>query len=82
MGGQYPPLDREQVESILKKLEFYIKRQNSSSHAQWEGFVKGKRRIVTVDSLKSKKEKFAAFILKKMIEQSGLSKNEFYSYLD
>jgi predicted RNA binding protein YcfA (HicA-like mRNA interferase family) len=82
MGGQYPPLDREQIENILKKLEFSLKRQNSTSHAQWEGFVKKKRRIVTVDFLKSKKEKFGPFLLKKMIEQSGLSKKEFYSYLE
>jgi predicted RNA binding protein YcfA (HicA-like mRNA interferase family) len=81
MGGQYPPLDREQVENILKKLNFSLKRQKSTSHAQWEGHVKGERRIVTVDTEKSKKEKYGRFLLNKMIQQSGLSKKEFYSYL-
>ena len=80
MGKRYPPLDREQVEGILIALEFSIKRQKSS-HAQWEGYVKEKRRIVTVDHLKSKKEKYGPTLLRKMIEQMGLSKDEFYSYL-
>jgi predicted RNA binding protein YcfA (HicA-like mRNA interferase family) len=80
MGKTYPPLDREQVEVILDKIGFSIKRQRAS-HAQWEGYVKGKRRIVTVDHLKSKKEKYGPTLLRKMIEQTGLSKEEFYSYL-
>jgi len=78
MGKTYPPLDREQVESILVKLGFSVKRQKAS-HAQWEGYLKGKRRIVTVDHLKSKKEKYGPTLLRKMIEQTGLSKEGFYS---
>lgn len=78
MGKHYPPLDRDQVESILKKLNFTEKRQKHTSHAQWEGYIKEIRRIVTVDHLKSKKEKYGPALLKKMIEQSGLSKEEFY----
>ncbi len=81
MGGQYPPLDENQVEGILKKLGFYLKRQNSTSHAQWEGIVNGDRKIVTVDSLKSRKEKYGKSLLNRMINQFGLSKKEFYSYL-
>jgi predicted RNA binding protein YcfA (HicA-like mRNA interferase family) len=81
MGKKYFPLDRGQVENILKKAGFQIKRQPGTSHAQWEGYVKGQRRIVTVDHLKSKKEKYGHTLLRKMIEQSGLSKKEFYSYL-
>jgi predicted RNA binding protein YcfA (HicA-like mRNA interferase family) len=80
MGKTYPPLDREQVESILVKLGFSVKRQEAS-HAQWEGYLKGKRRIVTVDHLKSKKEKYGPTLLRKMIEQTGLSKEGFYSYI-
>ncbi|MEE8431009.1 MAG: type II toxin-antitoxin system HicA family toxin [Candidatus Desulfatibia sp.] len=80
MGGQYPPLDRRQVESILKALGFSVKRQKAS-HAQWEGYTKGQRRIVTVDHLKSKKEKYGHKLLGRMIQQSGLTKKEFYSYL-
>jgi predicted RNA binding protein YcfA (HicA-like mRNA interferase family) len=81
MGKQYPPLDRQQVELILKKSGFQPKRQRSS-HSQWEGYAKGQRRIVTVDHLKSKTEKYGKTLLRKMIEQSGLTKDEFYSYLD
>jgi predicted RNA binding protein YcfA (HicA-like mRNA interferase family) len=81
MGGQYPPLDQDQVEKVLKALGFYLKRQKSSSHAQWEGIINENRRIVTVDSLRSRKEKYGESLLKKMINQSGLSKKEFYSYL-
>ncbi|RZB37926.1 MAG: hypothetical protein SRB2_00633 [Desulfobacteraceae bacterium Eth-SRB2] len=41
MGSQYPPLDRGQVETILKNLNFKEKRHKKSSHAQWEGYIKG-----------------------------------------
>ncbi|RJQ60585.1 MAG: type II toxin-antitoxin system HicA family toxin [Desulfobacteraceae bacterium] len=81
MGGQYPLLDRAQVENILKALGFSPKKQCGTSHCQWEGYTKGKRRIVTVDHLKSKKEKYGPRLLAKIIEQSGLSKKEFYKYL-
>jgi predicted RNA binding protein YcfA (HicA-like mRNA interferase family) len=80
MGKRYPSLDRGQVETILTALKFSIKRQKSS-HAHWEGYVKGRRRIVTVDHLKSRKEKYSTTLLRKMIEQTGLSKDKFYSYL-
>jgi predicted RNA binding protein YcfA (HicA-like mRNA interferase family) len=81
MGGHFPALDQGQVESILKALEFQIKRQGGTSHTQWEGYTKGQRRIVTVDHLKSRKEKYGPYLLKKMIEQTGLSKKEFYRHL-
>jgi len=80
MGERYPPLDQTQVERILKSLKFSLKRKKGS-HAHWEGYTKGKRRIVTVDELKSKKEKYGPGLTSKMIQQSGLSKKEFYSYL-
>jgi len=82
MSGQYPTLDRSQVESILKCLGFTEKRKQGTSHAQWEGHIKNQRRIVTVDDLRSKKEKYGQTLLRKMIEQSGLTKKEFYSYLN
>lgn len=81
MGKKYPPLDREQVESVLKILKFNPKKRKSTSHTQWEGYTKGQRRIVTVDHLKSRKEKYGSRLLGKMINQSGLSKEKFYSYL-
>lgn len=81
MGQHYFPLDREEVEHVLKNLGFQLKRHKKGSHAQWEGYTKGQRRIVTVDHLKSKKEKYGPKLLGKMIDQSGLNKKEFYSYL-
>ena len=81
MGIFYPPLDREQVEFILRSANFSPKRQEGS-HAQWEGRIDGKRRIVTVDHLGgSKKEKYGHRLIGKMIQQSGLSKKNFYAYL-
>lgn len=67
MGKKYFPLDREQVETILKNAGFTFNRQRAS-HAHWEGYVKGQRRIVTVDHLKSKKEKYGHDLIRKMIE--------------
>lgn len=81
MGKRYPPLDRAQVEAVLKSLRFSPKRQPGSSHQQWEGHTEGQRRVVTVDHMKSKKEKYGPRLLKNMIDQSGLTKKEFYSYL-
>jgi len=80
MGGHSFPLDRDQVVTILKDCGFIIKRQESS-HAQWDGYVKNQWRIVTADHLKSKKGEFGKKLLSKMIQQSGLSKKEFYSHL-
>jgi predicted RNA binding protein YcfA (HicA-like mRNA interferase family) len=81
MGKHYPLLDQDQVETILKSLKFYSKRKEGS-HAQWEGYTNGVRRIVTVDDLKSRREKYSHDLLRKMIQQSGLSKNQFYSRLN
>jgi predicted RNA binding protein YcfA (HicA-like mRNA interferase family) len=81
MGRQYPPLDQDQVEFILKKLGFTERKRKATSHSQWEGYTKGQRRIVTVDHLKSRKEKYGP-LLGRMIHQSGLTKAEFYSYLE
>jgi predicted RNA binding protein YcfA (HicA-like mRNA interferase family) len=80
MGNRYLPLDRAQVESILNCLGFSVKRQEGS-HAHWEGHTNGQRRVVTVDHLKSRKDKYGPKLLGKMIQQSGLSKKKFYSYL-
>jgi predicted RNA binding protein YcfA (HicA-like mRNA interferase family) len=81
MGSRYPPLDRHQVETVLKNAGFSLRRQQGTSHAHWEGYVGGQRRIVTVDHFPSKKEKYGRKLLQKMIRQSGMNKKEFYSYL-
>ena len=83
MGSFFPPLDREQVEDILKNANFAPKRHVGTSHAHWEGYVKGQRRIVTVDHLGGKKkEKYGHRLIQKMIQQSGFSKKEFYAFLN
>lgn len=81
MGSQFPPLDQFQVEKILKKAGFVKKRQKGTSHAHWEVYIDGKRRIVTVDFLGGKKSKYGHTLLKSMIRQSGMKKKKFYSYL-
>ena len=82
MGIFFPLLDRDQVEDILKNANFSPKRHDGTSHAQWEGYIKGKRRIVTVDHLGGKKkEKYGHRLINKMIQQSGFSKKEFYAFL-
>ena len=79
MSGKYPPLTPAQVEDILKRAGFTLKR-TSSSHNQWEGNVKGKRRLVTVDQLSRRSETFGKKLLGEMIWQSGMTKDKFYSY--
>jgi len=79
MSGKYPPLTPTQVENILIKAGFILKR-TAGSHNQWEGTVKGIRRLVTVDQLSRRSETFGKKILREMIWQSGMTKDEFYSY--
>lgn len=81
MGGEFPPLDRGQIESILKKLNF-TKKRSTASHDQWEGTTNKERRLVTVDRLGGKKkEKYGKDLTKSIIQQSGLTKKKFYANL-
>ena len=79
MSGKYPPLTPAQVEDILKRAGFTLKR-TTISHNQWEGNVKGQRRLVTVDQLSRRSETFGKKLLGEMIWQSGMTKDKFYSY--
>jgi len=79
MSGKYPPLTPAQVENILSRAGFTLKR-TASSHNQWEGNVKGMRRLVTVDQLSRRSETFGKRLLGEMFWQSGMTKDEFYSY--
>jgi len=79
MSGKYPPLTPAEVERILEQIGFTLKR-TSGSHNQWEGTVKGRRRLVTVDQLSRSSETFGKRLMNLMIRQSGLTKDEFYSY--
>lgn len=82
MGGNYPPLNRRQVEKILKALGFTPKPQRSgTTHTQWEGYACGKRRIVTVDDLGGANKTYGWPLLASMIRQSGVSKEQFYNHL-
>lgn len=79
MGRKFPLLTRPQVETILIALGFSKKKAGSgSSHAQWEAYINGQRRIVTVKKLSRDTDQYSEFLLKSMIDQSGLKKEEFY----
>jgi len=71
---KYPPLTPAEVIKILSKRGFILK-ATEGSHAQYEGKIKGEIRKVTVD--KAEKE-FDDFLIKSMIRQSGLNREEFY----
>lgn len=62
---------------ILKALGFVFKRQDGTSHEQYEKAAEGAqgRRIVTVDTAE---RDFGDFLIKSMIAQSGYSRNDFY----
>jgi len=79
MSGKYPLLTPSEVEKILKRAGFSLKR-TSGSHNQWEGIINGKRRLVTVDHLSRSSETLGRRLMNLMIRQSGLTKKEFYSY--
>jgi predicted RNA binding protein YcfA (HicA-like mRNA interferase family) len=79
MSGKYPSLTPAEVEKILERAGFILKR-TSGSHHQWEGTIKGQRRLVTVDMLSRSSETFGKRLMKSMIWQSGMTKDEFYSY--
>jgi len=83
MGKKYPLLNQKEVEAILKRLKFSPKKQkrkhkSGSSHSQWEGYTGEQRRIVTVKKLKKGTELYGDTLMKYMINQSGLTKKEFY----
>lgn len=75
-----PSLDVGDVRAILSNAGFEFKRQKGS-HQHWEGYVRGQRRVVTVDAncapFTTKND-----ITKRMIQQSGLTKDEFYELLN
>lgn len=79
MSGKHPPLTPSEVEKILKRAGFILKR-TSGSHNQWEGTIKGRRRLVTVDRLSRTSETFGKRLLNNLIRQSGMDKDEFYSF--
>lgn len=75
MPKKYPPLTYQEVIAILKVRGFFLKDQEGS-HEQYDNIVKSKKRKVTVDKNDSP---YNDFIIKSMIQQSGLSREEFYT---
>jgi predicted RNA binding protein YcfA (HicA-like mRNA interferase family) len=74
MGGkQYPRLSVREVQDILKARGFALLR-TSGSHEQWGTIIKGENRLVTVDLHGD----FGQDLIKSMIRQSGLTREEFY----
>jgi predicted RNA binding protein YcfA (HicA-like mRNA interferase family) len=71
---KYPPLTPQQVIDILKARGFKFNNQ-VGSHAQYEGKINNSNKKVTVDM--SEKD-FDDELIKSMIDQSGLNRNEFY----
>jgi predicted RNA binding protein YcfA (HicA-like mRNA interferase family) len=74
---KYPTLTPAEVKAILVRWSF-AEKNREGSHVQYEHLPDDKddqRRIVTVDT--GEKE-FDDFLIKSMIRQSGLTREEFY----
>jgi len=75
---KYPPLTPDEVIQILKARKFTLD-STRGDHQQWEGFIRDRKRKVTVDT---GEKDFDDEIIKSMINQSGLSRDEFYCSTD
>jgi len=74
MPRRYPPLTPEEVIAILLARGFLLDR-TTGSHAQYGGTIHGQFRRVTVDlHYRDLDER----MIKRLILQSGLSREEFY----
>jgi predicted RNA binding protein YcfA (HicA-like mRNA interferase family) len=71
---KYLPLTPNEVERVLKALGFEHKRTRGD-HAQWEGTVKGVRRVSTVQLIRGE---YSEDRMKRIIENLGLTVEEFY----
>jgi predicted RNA binding protein YcfA (HicA-like mRNA interferase family) len=78
MGRRYRPLTCREVKTILKNLGFEPRDQRGS-HEHWVQDRGGRRYKVTVDC---PKEPFTKDLLRWMIIQAGVRKEEFYAALD
>lgn len=70
-------LDSKGAERILRRCGFLLDR-TKGSHQQFVGFVRGKKRRVTVVT---RQDRFSPRILASMIRQSGLSEQEWVDML-
>ena len=74
---KYPPLTPAEVKAILTRWSF-AEKNREGSHAQFERLADHRdrqRRVVTVDLAE---REFDEFLIKSMIRQSGLTREEFY----
>jgi predicted RNA binding protein YcfA (HicA-like mRNA interferase family) len=71
---KYPPLTSTQVEAILRANKF-IYSHSRGDHKYYYGVIKKKSRTVT---LKMRIDVYSNDLLKYMIAQSGLTREEFY----
>lgn len=80
MGTRERPVSAREFEKLLKTLGFSMLPQDGTSHRQWEHpRFNGGYRHVTVSP---HNEPFTKTLLKNMRNQAGLSKREFFKYLD
>jgi len=71
---KYPILKLKEVLTILLEYGFSEIRSEGSHH-HYIAIINNQKRVVTVDHGKTE---FDAFLIKSMIAQSGLSREEFY----
>lgn len=74
MPKKFPPLTRGEIIEILKARGF-AEIRHKGSHGHYEGTTHGKRRLATVDD---SIDEYCDDLLKSIIHQSGLSRDEFY----
>lgn len=78
MSRFFKPLTCKEVKQILKSLGF-TRRNQEGSHEQWVRNDPPPFRKVTVDC---PKEPFSHMLTESMARQAGVSKKEFYSFLN
>lgn len=78
MVRERPVTDRE-FKAVLKHLGFEPRAQKSTSHEQWVAVRGGAFFKVTVDSHHAP---YHRELLKNMLKQAGLSKDQFFRILD
>jgi len=74
MPRKYPPLTPREVIAILRARGL-VYDHSHGSHEYHSGTLKGQRRFVTVDM---NYREFSVQRIKDMIDQSGLTREEFY----
>lgn len=78
MPRKYPSLTPSEVRAILQARTF-VKKGQRGSHEQWAGVWAGNPRVVTVDG---HYPEFDDDLIKSMIRQSGMTREQFYGATD